>query len=793
MRRIVAAVLYVVATAAACQAPVHAADTGTALVASAAGSAGSDLADTSGTLQEVVVSARKRQEDAQSVPISIVAISGEQLEQSHAFLAGDIVQGIPDMNFQFINPRQTAFSIRGIGNNPANEGLETSIGLYLDGVYLSRPGMLTSDLLDIDHIEVLRGPQGTLFGKNTTAGAVNIITRGPENTFSAAADISGGNYRFLQERADVTGPLTPAISARLAVYHTGRDGTITDTTNGSLLNNENKTGARAQLLFDPGAAFTLRLIADWSHQQEDSGGQVLVDPGLVLANGTTRPNNIDVRGARFGYTPIFDPFARQVAIDAPQTMTTTNQGVSAEANWKFDGYTLTSITAWRNWTFYPHNDLDYLPLDIQATGGANVWNKQGSQELRLASPTGGAVDYVGGAYVYWQRVYTGTVPGPSFGADAAEYYSSPSLILPSYALNGVTSTTFSSTATRSYALFGQATWHVSSRWDWTAGVRSTYDDKDSQVARARSGGVALSATDPYFTAATAARNALAPPPARQSDRTAGNTISGMSSISFTPREGILLYATAARGAKSGGLNTSIIPAAVNPVVLPEIANSAELGIKSTFNRTLQVNVDVFWTDIRNYQTTIRDPILLTSYLANAHGVRSRGAELDSSWLPIDGLRLDAGVAYDEAIYTSFRNSPCPIEYSGIATLCDLSGKPIGGAPRWTGDLRAEYSHALAATGASGYAGAELDYRSNNYYTSDDSRYSLIPSYSVLNAHLGVRTGAGRWDVSLWVRNLLDRHYFTSLNNPAGGVFSSGYVVGSIGDPRTYGATIALKF
>jgi iron complex outermembrane recepter protein len=797
--------LYASLVAGMCALPVYAADSqpssGSATnatdpqpstVAAAGELTAADPDATTDTLPEVVVGARKRQENEQDVPISIVAISGDQLDASHVFLAGDIVRGIPDMNFQFINPRQTAFSIRGLGNNPANEGLETSVGLYLDGVYLSRPGMLSTDLLDIDHIEVLRGPQGTLFGKNTTAGAVNIITRGPESTFSADTTVSAGDYGFLQEKADVTGPLTSDLSGRLSVYHTGRDGTITDTTNGQLLNNENKTGARAQLLLDSDETFTLRLIADWAHQQEDSGAQVLVNPGLDLADGQIRPNNIYVRSARFGYIPVFDPFARQVAIDEPQTIATTSEGLSAEANWKTGGgFTLTSISAWRNWAFYPQNDLDYLPLDIESNEGGNVWNRQVSEELRLASPVGGAVDYVVGAYLYWQRVNTLTVPGPSYGSDAAEFYSSPTLILPSYTLNGVTSTTFSTTPTRSYALFGQETWHLNSLWDWTTGIRSTYDDKDTEVVRTASGGVALDPSDPDYAAEVAARKVLAPPAAAQTARVTGDTVSGMSSLSFTPREGVLLYATVARGAKSGGLNTSIIPAGVNPVVEPEIAKSAELGLKTTLNRTLQADLDVFLTDIDNYQTTIRDPILLTSYLANARGVRSKGVEFSGSWLPLDGLRLDAGGAYDEAIYTSFNNSPCPIEDTGIATICNLTGKPVSGAPRWTSDLDADYTHGVRTL--DGYGGIELQYRSSNYYTTDDSIYSLIPSYSLVNAHVGLRSEGNSWDLSLWVLNLFNKQYFTALNNPSGGAFASGYIVGSIGDPRTYGATLEVRF
>ena len=259
------------------------------------------------------------------MPISIIAVSGQQLDRSHTYLLTDVVQLIPNMQLQFINPRQTAFSIRGLGNNPASEGLETSVGLYLDGVYISRPGMLTSDLYDIEQITVLRGPQGTLFGRNTTAGALSISIRKPERTFKSNVEFSAGNFGLIQARGSVTGPLSPTLSGRLSAFYTGRDGTAENIYTGAAVNNQNKVGARVQLYLRASEAFDLRLTADFSHQQEN-GAQALVDPGLTLANGSTRPNNILVRSARFGYTPIFDPFAREVNIDQLQAIETTQWG-----------------------------------------------------------------------------------------------------------------------------------------------------------------------------------------------------------------------------------------------------------------------------------------------------------------------------------------------------------------------------------------------------------------------------------------------------------------------------------
>jgi iron complex outermembrane recepter protein len=751
-----------------------------------------DIGNPRGDLDVIVVTARKREERSQDVPISIIALSGNQLERSHSYLPAELVQSIPNMQLQFINPRQAAFSIRGLGNNPASEGLETSVGLYLDGVYISRPGMLTSDLDDIEQITVLRGPQGTLFGRNTTAGALSISTRKPERTFNSDVEFSAGNFGLTQSRGSVTGPLSSTLSGRLSAFYTGRDGTVENIGTGSALNNQNKVGARAQIYFEPGEALNLRLIADFSHQQENSGAQVLVNPGLTLANGSTRPNSIFVRTARFGYRPIFDPFARQVNIDQRQAIETTNAGTSLEANWNFAGYTLTSISAWRRWEFFPSNDMDYLPLDIQRTGGNNLWNRQLSQEIRIASPIHRRIDFVAGVFLYGQRLETATVPGATYGADAAKFYSQPTRMLPAYALAGLTSYTHADADTDSDAVFGQIAWHVDDNWDLTAGARSNWDHKVAVVDRTRSGGSVLSPTDPYFAAATAARNQLAPGNAAADSRSSGDTLSGSLSVSYRPTESLLLYGSLSRGVKAAGVNTFILPVGVDPVIRPEVVNNIELGIKSSLlDHRLEINGDLFWANVDNYQTTVRDRVLIASYLANAKSARTRGAEIEVRWAVLDGLHLDTALAYDEAIYTSFHSAPCGAEWTGIATSCDLTGRPISGAPSWSGALQVEYSRGMARNlEASG--GIEYTFRSSSYYSSDDSAYSLIDGYGLVNIHLNMGPPSERWQIALWVRNVLDKEYFASLSALAG-VFGSGYVAGIIGDPRTYGVTLRMRF
>jgi iron complex outermembrane receptor protein len=435
--------------------------------------------------------------------------------------------------------------------------------------------------------------------------------------------------------------------------------------------------------------------------------------------------------------------------------------------------------------------LDYLPLDIQHTGGNDIWNQQWSQEVRIASPIHRRVDFVAGVFLYGQQLETASVPGATYGADAAKFYSQPTLILPAYALAGLTSYTHADADTDSDAVFGEIAWHVDDHWELTIGARSNWDHKSAVVSRRRSGGSVLNPADPYFAAATAARNQLAPGDATADNGSSGNTLSGSLSLSYRPTDILLLYGSLSRGVKAAGLNTIILPVSADPVIKPEVANNIELGIKSSLlNDRLEINGDLFYANIRNYQTTVRDRVLITSYLANAESARTRGAELELRWAVLAGLHMSTAVGYDEATYTSFHSAPCGTEWTGIATSCDLTGRPISGAPRWSGVGHVEYSHGLTSNLQS-TSGIEYTFRSSSYYNSDDSGYSQIRGYGLLNIHMSAGPPSEHWQISLWARNVLNKEYFSALS--AGGVFGAGYVAGSIGDPRTYGATLRLQF
>jgi iron complex outermembrane recepter protein len=332
---------------------------------------------------------------------------------------------------------------------------------------------------------------------------------------------------------------------------------------------------------------------------------------------------------------------------------------------------------------------------------------------------------------------------------------------------------------------------VSDAWDVTGGARSNWDHKVAVVSRRRGGGSILNPADPFFAAATAARSQSAPADADAYTSSSGNTLSGSLSVSYRPADSLLLYGSFSRGVKAAGLNTSILPGSLNPVVKPEVVHNIELGIKETFlSQRLEIDGDLFWANIDNYQTTVRDPALVASYLAAAKSARTRGAEIEVRWAVLEGLHLDTAIAYDEATYTSYSSAPCGTEWTGIATSCDLTGKPISGAPRWSADVQGQYTRRLTEKLQSS-GGIEYSFRSSSYFTSDDSAYSLIHGYGLVNLHVSVGSTLDRWQVSLWARNVFDKHYIDSLL--VGGAFAAGYVAGTVGDPRTYGATLRLQF
>jgi iron complex outermembrane receptor protein len=734
----------------------------------------------SSQLETVTVTTRRREESSQDVPTPMSVVSGQNLETQRVYRIQDLQQLVPSVNVAYMHARQSSVSIRGLGNNPASDGLEGSVGLYIDNVYLGRPGMAVFDLMDIEQLEVLRGPQGTLFGKNTTAGVINISTRAPTFTPERSIETSVGEDGYFQTKGTISGPLNDQLAGRFSAYRTRSDGDIKNEYDGHDLNGGSRDGFRAQLLFKPNEDFNLRWIGDYNEEDSSAGTRVLYNTGPTI-NGV----NLYQSRAKAAGATLVNGSHRKVNLDNDQHVTVHQGGTSVEANWTLPSdFTLTSISSYRFWNFTPRND-DGLNVPASYNAGVSVEDKQYSQEFRLASPKGEFFDYVVGAYYF----------GSDLDNKSFAYYGPQADIWNGTArgaLANVTSIGNGHIKTDSFALFAQGTWHLTERLDFTAGVRGTYEEKSAWVTRdAPIGGAAVTGA-----AATARRGRAGAYDSGDLNQYSSSP-SGLLNLSYRITDDVLGYATLSHGEKSGGVNLAVgsapVAGADSLLIGTERANNAELGFKSTlWDHRLQLNANVFWTQVNAYQTNAYDAENRVQYLTNAGSVRSRGVEFESTVIPMRGLTLNINGSYNDVSYLSYKDAPCPPEVSqapGAPASCDLSGHQVVGASKWIGNANGEYKWNLD-NGFEPYVTASYAFRSKAVGTVEDSDYGQIPSYAVVNFSTGLRGdfNQGQWDVSLWLKNAFDKTYYTTLWTGGNGGYE-----GLLGTPRTLGVTGRYDF
>ncbi|MFW2852583.1 TonB-dependent receptor [Sphingomonas sp. TX0543] len=745
---------------------------------------------------DVVVTARRREERAQDVPIALSVVGNEQLAARGDFRLDQVQQLVPSLQVFSFNPRNTNINIRGLGSNVAltNDGLENGVGIYIDNVYYGRVGQSQFDLVDLDRVEVLRGPQGTLFGKNTTAGAINISSKLPRFDWGFEGQADLGNYDFKQLRGSLTGPIKDGLAAfRLSGAYTDRSGFLYDTTTKRDVHDYRNITLRGRLLLTPASGLSIRLIGDWGKQDQNCCINVLVGSFNNYDNGAAIANNFASRIARAGYTPLpFAPFSRRTDANSPFQANMNTWGVSGEVNYDLGRATITSITALRNWNWFPLNDGDYTALAVNLQGHINNFQRQFSQELRIASNGTNTVDYVAGLYYFFQKVRG--VSTAQFGPDAASYLFPADLAggVANIATNGLLSQGRSDPHTRSFAAFGQTVWHITPALTLTTGLRFTHEDKWGGYSNQILFALPTTGLNATQTARVAAIRASLAPATSFNVSTRNDSLSGLATLGWKPGKDVLLYATYSRGSKSQGLNLTTIPAGVSPIVAPERVDNFELGVKSQFfDRAVTLNLAAYSTTVANYQTTIVQQLIGTNtyinYIANIPKVRSRGFEGDVAWQVAPHLGLTGSLAYTDAIYTDYPNGPAPVENLNRGAVQNMTGQPLAGVPKWSAALGGDGSVPLR-DGVEGYAHADWSYRSSYYTVASNSRYGLVPSYGVVNARLGVRFDHGRYDVSIWARNLFDRDYYQTLS-----VLNYGLVTATLGDPRTFGGTFRVKF
>lgn len=768
---------------------------------------------------EIVVTARHRSESSQTVPLAISVVGGEHIDNTGAFNVGRLQQLTPTVQFYTSNPRNSTVNIRGIGApfGLTNDGIEQGVGIYVDDVYYSRVASATFDFLDVRQIEVLRGPQGTLYGKNTTAGAINITSRQPTFAYEGRAEVSVGNLGFKQAKAAVSGPLSDTLAARIAISATGRQGTLYNVHTGTWVNAQDNLGLRAQLLWRPAANIDVTLAGDFSRQNPECCAQVYVRTG---ATQRALNRQYAALAAAQGYAvPSTNPFARLTDVDADLNAGNKIGGVSLRVRADLGTGTLTSVTAWRFWDWLPSNDRDFIGLPITTKSQNPSQQDQYTQEFRFAR-SGAKVDFVVGLFGFKQTIRTqGT---QQQGPAASKWLIAPSSPLsndPSV-LNGLTASNDIALDNTSAALFGQLTWKPTDRLHVQPGFRLNYDKKDGHyisVVRDGQGNLVL-----FSSGNSARQNAQLAVLAPQafSARFSDWNVSGDVTLTFDVTADVHAYATYARTFKSGGINLNGVPAdnAGNPLlaaatVRPETVNHYELGLKTQFwDRKLTFNLALFRTEIGNFQALVNNGQLgvLRGYLANADKVRTQGIEWDVSLRPGERFNAYFNGTYNDATYRKFTDAPCPPELSGGTTAsgaqvpgapgtpgglspasCDISGQRLPGVSKWSLSYGAEGNVPARLLGQDGeiYLGVDGSYRSNFSSNPSPSAYTWIGGYALTNLRLGFRTPGGL-NLFGWVRNAFDVNYFEMLSVASG---NTGLIVGSPGDPRTFGGTVKVEF
>jgi iron complex outermembrane receptor protein len=785
--------------------------------------------------EHVTVSARRVDEDIQKVPLAVSVVDAGRVADTGAYNLNRLTQLQPSLQFYSSNPRNTSVNIRGIGAplGLTNDGIEQGVGIYVDDVYYNRIAAATLDFVDIEQIEVLRGPQGTLYGKNTTAGAINITTRAPSfDAFEARGEISGGNYFFKQAKASISGPITDDIAFRLSLAETTRRGTIYNVSSNSWNNGQDNLGLRGTVQWNATPDLRVRLSADYNVQDANCCVQYYARVGLTQKALNRQYNSL---AAALNYrVPSTNPFDRVTDIDAPLRARNELGGVSALAEWRVGGGTLTSVTAWRYWDWGPKNDRDFTGLPITPQSQNPTHQNQYTQELRYAYQ-GEGYDFVVGIFGFNQGIHTkGT---ESQGPAASRWTLNPGNVpagAPGCAtpttracnpavLNGLTAANDILLKNTSAALFGKFNWHVTDAFTVSPGIRFNYDEKSGYYSSVVTGTASdgtrqlVLFTGPYANDPWIVDQRGVRAPQFYAPTLAKSNVSYDLNLSYQIEENLMAFATYAKSFKTGGINLNGVPAdnAGVPIlaaatIKPEDVSDYELGLKSQFlDGRATFNLTGFWTVIKNYQANVNNGALglVRGYLANAGKVQVRGFEAEFSILPFDGLSAYANGTYNDHSYVTFVDAPCPPELSGgnsgtpisapgtpggnSPTNCNISGQWLPGISNWTFSWGGEYSTPVSFVGKEGevYLGYDASFRSKFSSNASRSAYTDVDGYSLHNFRIGFRTHTGI-DFSLWLRNAFDQDYFEQLAvTPS----NTGLIAGQPGDPRTFGATLRYQF
>jgi iron complex outermembrane recepter protein len=692
---------------------------GVVVAAGVAMPAGAQEAGSSRLIEEIIVTAQKREERLQDVPISISVVGAETLEAFKLNEATDIQNLVPGLSLtNGAGPRSFGFFIRGIGTTSfSSESIEGSSAYVVDGVVMGQAGASLTDLPDVERVEVLRGPQGTLFGKNASAGVVSLTTLRPTAEWTARGSASWAKPDDERKVSGlVSGPITDSARFLVSARLNQRDGYINNVFDGRKLNDRDDYGARAKLELTPTEKLSLMFIGDYWKRDAECCIWTLrrtgPTPSLVPEQQQA------AAGIRFSETN------QSQNINGPVFSDTKSYGASTQLDYEFGGgYTLTSITAWRRWDTIDGLDSDNSPLNLLDVNFADFRQRQWTQELRVASPVGGKVDYVAGLFYFDSHVQSestqlfATVPLPFFRRVVN---------------NDAT--------TENMAVFGQANFHVTDSLTLIAGGRLLREKATADKVRRD---VVLNLTD------------------RASASKSDDDVVWRGGVQYRFNDDVMAFATAARGYKGGGFDTNIGISTL-PDVQPEKPTSYEVGMRTTlFGKRLTANFTAFTTNVDGYQTSARDPDQAIFYIRNAEA-DTQGVEFELIARPLATADLTLGLsgAYVDAQWGDFANAACfqgqTAAQGCVGGVQNLTDKPLPFAPEWTFNGFTSYSMPVGAYRFG--VNLSASYRDTTGIQFPNSPFTIQSGYALVNAALSFGASDGNWQLSLYGKNLADKEY-----------------------------------